>query len=98
MQKPSSLPFCRRIGAPRVKGIREQAAAAGRDPQSIKIFAVITPITGEDEEDAERKHRKAFRSASGEDILIQWCASSGVDVLKFDPDHLLTGDDLLRDQ
>jgi alkanesulfonate monooxygenase SsuD/methylene tetrahydromethanopterin reductase-like flavin-dependent oxidoreductase (luciferase family) len=86
------------VVAPRVKAIREQAAAAGRDPQSIKIFAMITPIIGKDEEDAERKHREALKYASEEGGLAQWCASSGVDVSKFDPDHLLTEDDLPRDQ
>ena len=37
------------VVAPRVKQIREQAAAAGRDPQSIKIVAMITPIIGKEE-------------------------------------------------
>ncbi|KAF2011172.1 DszA family xenobiotic compound monooxygenase [Aaosphaeria arxii CBS 175.79] len=82
------------VVAPRVKQIREQAAAAGRDPQSIKIFAMITPIIGVDEEDAERKHREALKYASEEGGLAQWCASSGVDVSKFDPDYLLTDKDL----
>lgn len=86
------------VVAPRVKAIREQAAAAGRDPQSIKIFAMITPIIGKDEEDAERKHREALQYASEEGGLAQWCASSGVDVSKFDPDHLLTEEDLPREQ
>ncbi|KAJ4353114.1 hypothetical protein N0V95_003648 [Ascochyta clinopodiicola] len=86
------------VVAPRVKAIREQAAAAGRDPQSIKIFAMITPIIGKDEEDAERKHREALQYASEEGGLAQWCASSGVDVSKFEPDHLLTEKDLPREQ
>lgn len=86
------------VVAPRVKAIRDQAAAAGRDPQSIKIFAMVTPIIGKDEEDAERKHEEALRYASEEGGLAQWCASSGVDVSKFEPDHLLTEKDLPRDQ
>lgn len=86
------------VVAPRVKAIREQAAAAGRDPRSIKIFAMITPIIGKDEEDAEKKHREALQYASEEGGLAQWCASSGVDVSKFEPDHLLTENDLPRDQ
>ncbi|KAL1649736.1 hypothetical protein SLS61_006392 [Didymella pomorum] len=86
------------VVAPRVKAIRDQAAAAGRDPQSIKIFAMVTPIIGKDEEDAERKHKEALRYASEEGGLAQWCASSGVDVSKFEPDHLLTEKDLPRDQ
>lgn len=80
--------------APRVKQIREQAAAAGRDPKSIKIVAMITPIIGKDEADAERKHREALEYASEEGGLAQWAASSGIDVSKFNPDHLLTEKDL----
>ncbi|RYF47379.1 MAG: LLM class flavin-dependent oxidoreductase [Cytophagaceae bacterium] len=44
------------VVAPRVEAIREGAAAAGRDPQYVKIFAIITPIIGEDEEDADSKY------------------------------------------
>lgn len=86
------------IVAPRVKAIREGAIAAGRDPQSIKIFAMITPIIGKDAADAERKHREALKYASEEGGLSQWCAATGVDVSKLDPDHLLTEEDLPQGQ
>ncbi|KAF2644698.1 DszA family xenobiotic compound monooxygenase [Massarina eburnea CBS 473.64] len=86
------------VVAPRVKAIREQAAAAGRDPQSVKIFAMATPIIGKDEEDAERKHREALEYASEEGGLAQWSASTGIDVSKFDLDHLLTENDLPYEQ
>lgn len=86
------------VVAPWVKAIREQAAAAGRDPASIKIFAMITLIIGKDEEDAERKHREALLYASEEGGLAQWSASTGIDVSRFDPDHLLTEKDLPYDQ
>jgi alkanesulfonate monooxygenase SsuD/methylene tetrahydromethanopterin reductase-like flavin-dependent oxidoreductase (luciferase family) len=86
------------VVAPRVKAIREGAAAAGRDPQSVKVFAMITPIIGKDEADAERKHQEALKYASEEGGLAQWCAATGVDVSKFDPDHLLTEDDLPKGQ
>lgn len=82
------------VVAPRVKQIREQAAVAARDPNSIKIFAMITPIIGKDEEDAERKYREALQYASEEGGLAQWCASSGIDVSNLDPDYLLTEKDL----
>ncbi|KAF1851995.1 DszA family xenobiotic compound monooxygenase [Cucurbitaria berberidis CBS 394.84] len=82
------------VVAPRVKAIREGAVAAGRDPQSVKIFAMITPIIGKDEEDADRKHREALQYASEEGGLAQWCAATGVDVSQFDLDHLLTEQDV----
>ncbi|KAJ4305787.1 hypothetical protein N0V90_001319 [Kalmusia sp. IMI 367209] len=86
------------VVAPRVKAIREKASSLGRDPKSIKIFAMITPIIGTDEADAERKHREALEYASEEGGLAQWSASTGIDVSKFDPDHLLTENDLPREQ
>ncbi|KAF1959619.1 DszA family xenobiotic compound monooxygenase [Byssothecium circinans] len=86
------------VVAPRVKAIREQAAAAGRDPQSVKILAMATPIIGKDEEDAERKHQEALQYASEEGGLAQWSASTGIDVSKFDLDHLLTENDLPYEQ
>ncbi|KAF2706361.1 DszA family xenobiotic compound monooxygenase [Pleomassaria siparia CBS 279.74] len=82
------------VVAPRVKEIRAQAAAAGRDPQSVKIFAMVTPIIGIDEADAERKHEEALKYASEEGGLAQWCAATGVDVSKLDLDYLLTEKDL----
>ncbi|KAH7109666.1 DszA family xenobiotic compound monooxygenase [Dendryphion nanum] len=86
------------IVAPRVAQIRSQAAALGRDPNSIKIVAMITPIIGKDAADAERKHREALEYASEEGGLAQWSAASGIDVSKFDPEHLLTENDLPREQ
>lgn len=86
------------VVAPRVKAIREGAAAAGRDPQSVKIFAMITPIIGKDEDDAERKHREALEYASEEGGLAQWSAATGVDVSKLDPDYLLTEVDVPQGQ
>ncbi|WQF87067.1 Putative Luciferase-like domain-containing protein [Colletotrichum destructivum] len=49
------------VVAPRVKAIREGAIAAGRDPYSVKVFAMITPIIGRDEDDARRKYDEALR-------------------------------------
>ena len=68
------------IVAPQVKTIRESAVAAGRDPQSIKIFAMVAPIIGKDEDDAERKHHEALQYASEEGGLAQWCSATGIDV------------------
>ncbi|KAF2624187.1 bacterial luciferase-like protein [Macroventuria anomochaeta] len=66
------------VVAPRVRAIRKQAAAAGRDPQTIKIFAMITPIIGKDEENAERKHREALQYAFEEGGLAQWSTGTSI--------------------
>ncbi|KAK2054865.1 DszA family xenobiotic compound monooxygenase [Colletotrichum caudatum] len=80
--------------APRVKAIREAAAAAGRDPRSVKVFAMITPIVGRDEEDARRKYEEALGHVLVEGGLAQFSATTGIDVSRFDPDHELTEADV----
>lgn len=74
------------ILAPRVKDIRASAAAAGRDPKSVKVFAVITPILGRTEEEAKQKYEDAKRYALFEGGLAQFSATTGIDVSKIDPD------------
>ncbi|KAJ0352910.1 hypothetical protein COL154_012363 [Colletotrichum chrysophilum] len=82
------------VVAPRVKAIREGAIAAGRDPYSVKVFAMITPIIGKDEEDAKRKYEEALRYVLIEGGLAQFSATTGIDVSKFDLDHELTEKDV----
>ncbi|KAH8892474.1 DszA family xenobiotic compound monooxygenase [Thozetella sp. PMI_491] len=85
------------IVAPRVKAIRDAAAAAGRDPSSVKIFAMITPIIGKDEEDVKRKYEDALKYKLIDGGLAQWSASNAIDVSKFDLDHQLTEEDIAID-
>lgn len=80
--------------APRVKAIRETAAAAGRDPASVKVLAMVTPIVGADAEDARRKYEDALRYVLVEGGLAQFSATTGIDIAKFDLDHELTVDDV----
>ncbi|KAJ0269620.1 hypothetical protein COL940_012311 [Colletotrichum noveboracense] len=82
------------VVAPRVKAIREGAIAAGRDPYSVKVFAMITPIIGKDEEDAKRKYEEALKYVLIEGGLAQFSATTGIDVSKFDLDHELTEKDV----
>lgn len=83
------------ILAPRVQAIRAAAASSsGRDPSSIKIFAMITPIIGSSPADAGAKHEDALRYVLVEGGLAQFSASTGIDVARFDLDHELTADDI----
>lgn len=82
------------VVAPRVKAIREGAIAAGRDPSSVKVFAMITPIIGKDEEDAKRKYEEALKYVLVEGGLAQFSATTGIDVSQFDLDHELTEADV----
>ncbi|GKT43030.1 dimethyl-sulfide monooxygenase [Colletotrichum spaethianum] len=82
------------VVAPRVKAIREGAIAAGRDPHSVKVFAMITPIIGKDEKDAQSKYEEALKYVLIEGGLAQFSASTGIDVSQFDLDHELTEKDV----
>jgi FMN-dependent oxidoreductase (nitrilotriacetate monooxygenase family) len=85
------------ILAPRVKALRAKATSVGRDPQSLKIFAVITPIIGKTREEAQEKYRKALEYASFEGGLAFWCGNAGIDLSKFDLDTEISEQDVSTD-
>ncbi|SHG63584.1 FMN-dependent oxidoreductase, nitrilotriacetate monooxygenase family [Kaistia soli DSM 19436] len=78
------------ILAPIVAGVRASAAALGRDPRSIKAFAVATIVTGATDAEAEAKHRDLLAYADYEGAMVQFAGPLGLDVSKFDPDQPLT--------
>lgn len=82
------------ILAPRVKVIREEAAKSGRDPRSVKIFAILTPIVGRTDEEAQEKYQDALKYASEEAGLAFFSGGSGIDLSKFDLDKPITPDDI----
>ncbi|KAK1659079.1 putative dibenzothiophene desulfurization enzyme A [Colletotrichum godetiae] len=81
------------ILAPRVAAIRHKAAESGRDPRSVKIFAVITPIIGRADEEAKAKYRKALEYASFEAGLAFFSGNAGIDLAKYDLDAEIRPDD-----
>jgi alkanesulfonate monooxygenase SsuD/methylene tetrahydromethanopterin reductase-like flavin-dependent oxidoreductase (luciferase family) len=85
------------ILAPRVANIRAEAAKLGRDPQSIKIFAVITPIIGTTEEEAQAKYQEALKYTSFEGGLAFYSGNAGIDLSKYDLDKEITPDDVTVD-
>jgi alkanesulfonate monooxygenase SsuD/methylene tetrahydromethanopterin reductase-like flavin-dependent oxidoreductase (luciferase family) len=85
------------ILAPRIKALRTTAAEQGRDPQSIKVFAVLTPVVGTTDEDAQAKYDKALEYASSEGGLTFISANLGIDLSQFDPDAELTTSDVQLD-
>ena len=85
------------ILAPRVSAIRAKAAEVGRDPQSVKIFATITPIIGRTHEEAESKYEEALKFASAEGGLVFWSGNAGIDLDKFDFDKEITEEDAKSD-
>lgn len=85
------------ILAPRVKAIREAAAAAGRDPRAVKVVAVITPIIGRTHEEAVAKYHEAEKYASTEAGLAFWSGNAGIDISKFDLDKEILATDATID-
>lgn len=78
--------FSPHILAPRVKAIREKTAEVGRDPNSVKVFAIFTPIIGRTKEDAQAKYKEALKYANPEGGLAFFSGGSGIDLSKFDLD------------
>ncbi|MBN9016395.1 MAG: LLM class flavin-dependent oxidoreductase [Rhizobiales bacterium] len=76
--------------APVVANIRARAAALGRDPRSIKAFAVTTIVAAETDEEAQAKYRELQSYADYEGAMVQFSGPLGLDVSKFDPDQPLT--------
>jgi long-chain alkane monooxygenase len=72
--------------APRITDIRARAAAAGRDPQSVKCFALVTVITAATDEEARTKYDDYLRYASYDGALALYGGWSGLDLSGYDPD------------
>ncbi|KAI8282849.1 hypothetical protein K4K60_003198 [Colletotrichum sp. SAR11_57] len=81
------------ILAPRVAAIREKAAEFGRDPRSVRIFAVVTPIIGRTDEEATAKYEEALKYASFEPGLAFFSGNAGIDLSKYDLDAEIKPDD-----
>ncbi|KAJ0415345.1 luciferase-like domain-containing protein [Aspergillus carlsbadensis] len=85
------------IIAPRVAAIRAEAAKLGRDPQSIKVFAMMTPIVGQTDEEAQEKYKRALAYADEEAGLALFSSNAGIDLSKYDLDTRITPDDITID-
>ncbi|KAF2501701.1 putative dibenzothiophene desulfurization enzyme A [Lophium mytilinum] len=85
------------ILAPRVANIRARAAALGRDPKSVKVFAVITPVIGRTDEEAKAKYEEALKFASVEGGLAFYSGNAGIDLSKMDLDVEITPGDVQVD-
>ncbi|MED1440966.1 MULTISPECIES: LLM class flavin-dependent oxidoreductase [Aeribacillus] len=70
-----------------VKDLRAQAASLGRNPQSIKVFALMTVIVGRTEEEARAKYEDLSQYISYEGALSLLSGWSGVDFSKYEPDQ-----------
>ena len=72
-----------------VDGVRSEAEAAGRDPRSIKFFAIMTVVTAPTDAEAEAKFREYKSYASIEGNLARLSGITQVDISKLDLDQPL---------
>jgi FMN-dependent oxidoreductase (nitrilotriacetate monooxygenase family) len=68
---------------------RAQAQAQGRDPGSLKIFAIATVVTAATDEAARDRLADLQRYTSLEGSLARWSALLGIDLSGVDPDQPL---------
>lgn len=69
--------------------IRDQVEAAGRSRDSVKIFTLLTVITGANDEAAERKYQEYLSYASPEGMLALYGGWTGIDFSGYDPNQPL---------
>lgn len=69
--------------------IRNRAVEAGRSRDSVKVFTLLTVITGESDEAAQAKYRDYLSYANGEGMLSFYGGWTGIDFSQYDPDQPL---------
>jgi FMN-dependent oxidoreductase (nitrilotriacetate monooxygenase family) len=72
-----------------VADIRRQAAEFGRDPASVKVFALITPIVAETDEAARAKYADYLSRASYDGALTLFGGWTGIDLSPYSPTEVL---------
>lgn len=72
-----------------VRGLREQAQAAGRRPEDLKIFVGVSVIAGRTQRAAEEKFDEYWHYASAEAGLAHFAASTGVDFARYGLDEAI---------
>jgi alkanesulfonate monooxygenase len=70
---------------PRVTALRAAAEAAGRRADDLRIFAMLTPIVAESDEDAAKLLAEYRHYASPEGALVLMSGWTGVDFSMLDP-------------
>jgi dimethyl-sulfide monooxygenase len=69
--------------------IRDQAEKQGRARDSIKIFTLLTVITGDTDAAAERKYQEYLSYSSSEGMLALYGGWTGIDFAQYDPEEPL---------
>lgn len=77
------------VCAKSIKEVRELAKTFGRDPRNIKVLALVTPILGRTEEEAQEKLKEYRKYASHEGALALFGGWTGIDLSKYGEDEEL---------
>src|SRR5271163_4337332 len=72
-----------------VDGVRSEAAAVGRDPRSVKFFAIMTVVTAPTDVEAKAKFQEYKSYASIEGNLARLSGITQVDISQLDLDQPL---------
>jgi long-chain alkane monooxygenase len=72
-----------------VDGVRREATAVGRDPRSVKFFAIMTVVTAPTDAEANAKFREYKSYASIEGNLARLSGITQVDISQLDLDEPL---------
>jgi long-chain alkane monooxygenase len=75
--------------APRVAAVRQAAAAQGRDPRSVLVFALLTAIVAPTDREAREKLADYRRHADFEGALTLMSGWTGIDFSMLDPDAIV---------
>jgi len=79
----------KKVIAPRVAAIRQLAAAAGRNPADILMFALMTVIVAPTDEAAQAKYDEYRRYADPEGALTLMSGWTGVDFSRLDANQVV---------
>jgi FMN-dependent oxidoreductase (nitrilotriacetate monooxygenase family) len=66
--------------------LREQTAAAGRNPAHVAVLQMITVVTGRTDADAQKRYEEYRKLVSYEGAMARYSGWSGLDMSTFDPD------------
>ncbi|KAL2889567.1 Dimethyl-sulfide monooxygenase [Ceratocystis lukuohia] len=77
--------------APRVIALRHAAARHGRDPRCLKIFAMLAPILGSTDAEAQAKFARAMGFTSIEGGLVFYSSVTGVNFSQLSLDNETRG-------
>lgn len=78
-----------------VRLLRDEAAAIGRDPDTLKTLVQLSTVIGSTEEEARRKQQYLYDNIDFDGLVGFYSGGSGIDFTSIDPETPLS---VLRDQ